>query len=324
MNKGVVRLLVKLFLVLLLPFEILNLIYSYVEFNFTDNGMTKFRKVPYGIQIANVGSSHGYNFDYSEFPEYKSFNFNLSMQATNYDYHILNQYIDHMEENSVMFLLVSFGEVEGIQPDFQYEKIKKRYYQFLKPSNIENYNFFDALKQRFFPIVCDSHPFKTIWDHFVPKKQDSAASKKQRTDEEFAASITKELVLHSFETMFPNMGEEGFDYNYGYLIKMIELCNAHKVYPVVVTCPVPDLTSEYYAETGFFDQYEIYRNKVLSETAERGLNCKWYDYSRSPDFCHNYSYFKDISHMSDSGAKVFTRDIIEKLKDEKILSEGSL
>ena len=77
MNKGVVRLLVKLFLVLLLPFEILNLIYSYVEFNFTDNGMTKFRKVPYGIQIANVGSSHGYNFDYSEFPEYKSFNFKI-------------------------------------------------------------------------------------------------------------------------------------------------------------------------------------------------------------------------------------------------------
>ncbi|MBQ1948602.1 MAG: hypothetical protein II367_00425, partial [Treponema sp.] len=123
MRKDVIKLFVKLFVVLFLPFEIFNLIYSHVEFNYTDNAMTKFRKVPRDIQVANLGSSHGYNFDYSDFPEYKTFRFNLSMQATNYDYHVINQYIDHMAENSVLFIPVSFGEVTGIQPDFQYEKI---------------------------------------------------------------------------------------------------------------------------------------------------------------------------------------------------------
>ena len=316
MKKEVLVLCVKLFVCLLLPFEIFNLIYSHVEFNFTDNAMTKFRKVPYGIQVANTGSSHGYNFDYSEFPEYKTFNFNLSMQATNYDYHVINQYINHMAENSVLFIPVSFGEVNGIQPDFQYEKIKKRYYHFLKPKNIENYNFFDALKQKYFPVVCEAHPFKTVFNHYFPKKSAPAA---ERTDEEFAASITKELVLHSFETMFPDCGQEGFDYNYGYLMKIIKLCNEHKVYPVVVTCPVPDLTSLYYSETGFFENYEIYRNRVLMEVHRNGMNCLWYDYSRSQDFCHNYEYFKDISHMSDKGAKAFTADIISKVKKQKIL-----
>ncbi|MBQ1949063.1 MAG: hypothetical protein II367_02770, partial [Treponema sp.] len=182
--------------------------------------------------------------------------------------------------------------------------------------NIENYNFFDALKQIFFPVVCEAHPFKTVFDHYFPKK---SAPAQERTDEEFAASITRELVLHSFETMFPDHGKEGFEYNYGYLMKIITMCNEHKVYPVVVTCPVPDLTSLYYGETGFFENYEIYRNKILMEVHRKEMSCLWYDYSRSEDFCHNYSYFKDISHMSEEGAKAFTADIISKVRKQNIL-----
>ena len=48
MRKDVIKLFVKLFVVLFLPFEIFNFIYSLVEFNYTGNAMTKFRK-EYGI-----------------------------------------------------------------------------------------------------------------------------------------------------------------------------------------------------------------------------------------------------------------------------------
>lgn len=216
MKKSMLTLFIKLFVFLLLPFEIINLIYCHVELNYTDNGITKFRKVPKDIKVANLGSSHGSAFDYSEFPEYKSFNFYLPMQGINYDYHILNQYVDYMAEDSVLFVLVSFGEVEGIQPDFQYEKIKKRYYHFLKPENIENYNVFDAAKQFFFPVVCEAHPFKTIWDYYGPKYFGAKGSvenfpaeddeeAKLKHSEKIRNMITKELVLHSFETMFPNL-----------------------------------------------------------------------------------------------------------------------
>ena len=131
--------------------------------------------------------------------------------------------------------------------------------------------------------------------------------------------ITKELVLHSFETMFPNCGEEGYKYNHDYLMKIISLCNEHKIFPVVVTCPVPDLTSEYYAETGFFEKYEDFKNVILSEAHQNGMNCEWYDYSRSPDFCHDYTNFKDISHMTPKGSLAFTKDILLRVKNQNIL-----
>ena len=81
MKKSMLTLFIKLFVFLLLPFEIINLIYCHVELNYTDNGITKFRKVPKDIKVANLGSSHGSAFDYSEFPEYKSFNFYIRARS---------------------------------------------------------------------------------------------------------------------------------------------------------------------------------------------------------------------------------------------------
>ncbi len=302
-------------LILFLPFLLINSLYTYTEFNFSDNDVSKFKNVPYNIQVANTGSSHGCAFDYADYPNLTSFNFFLPNQSINYDYHIFNQYIDRFAPGSVLFILVSYGQVDGIQPDYQYEKIEKRYYRFLSGKNIEGYSIWKFLRFYFFSSAFDAHPFRSIKNGIPKIKTGNKKTDRIVTDEQFESEITREVIEKTFSRAFPREGQRGIDYNRSYLMKMLSMCVERGIHPVIITTPLPRLTNERFEEVapGFFDVFEKYKSDTLDLCKKEKIDTVWLDYSHSDLFAENYRYFNDGSHLSSAGAKFFTKLVMDEI-----------
>lgn len=306
-------------IVLFLPFVVINQFYKYAEYNFKDNNISVFRKVPKGIQVANLGTSHGGAFDYSYFPELKAVNMALPSQPLKWDLAVLNQYVDRFENDSVLFILVSYGEIDGIQPKIQEDKFISRYYQFLSPSNIYDFDFFKFLKLKFFPLAQAAHPFKLIKENVLTK---SANGEKIRrfSESNYLETCTPEFVYHAFESAFPRKHEEGFEYNKSLLIQLVDICHAHKIHPVIVTAPVTKIVNDIVAEnSNIFEVYAELQKQVLKYCEDNNISCAWYDYSRVPEFSENYDIFQDSTHLNKEGQGKFTKAIIARVRADNIL-----
>lgn len=307
-------------LLLAFPFLIFNAVYTYAEFNISDNAVGKYKSIPDNIQIGNLGSSHGCAFDYDDYPEYETFNFFLPNQSINYDYHIFKQYHKKFAKDSVLFVLVSYGQVDGIQPPEQYEKIEKRYYRILSGKNIENYSFWKFIKFYFFASAFDVSPVKRI-KHCLPEMLHGRGPERHVSDEEFEREISREVIEKTFTSAFPRHGEEGIKYNRDYLMGILEICRENSIHPVIITTPLAWLVNERFDEIApdFYDTFQKYKSDTLKICSEKGIDTVWLDYSRSEIFAHNYEYFKDGSHLSSKGARVFTKIIMDEIKDLGIL-----
>lgn len=116
----------------------------------------KMMNVPDNIQICNFGSSHGYfGFNYKDaMPEYTCFNFALESQSPLYDYRIMQNYEHKISKGAAVFLLVSyfslFGKPEA--EDDSFASKNKRYYRFLPPEYILQYDARTDFYVRYFPI----------------------------------------------------------------------------------------------------------------------------------------------------------------------------
>lgn len=319
---------IALLFVLFVPFVILNFLYTYSEFNFGDNKIDQFKTVPDGIQLANSGSSLGQVFNYSEQSEYVTFNFALPNQAINCDYKLLNEYIGKFAENSVYTIVLTFGEIDGIQPPDQYDVIKCRYYRILSKENLDDYSFWKSLKYKFFPISEDSNPFRVIKVQFCPDremvdkvKEISTIKQNEPVSAElFALRNPKEKAFYTFERTFPRHGEEGLNYNFDYIIKMIKLCNQHKVTPVVFTPPYPSVTVGYLTEAGYLDNFERLKEMVASECSRENLKYEWIDYMSNPKYSEHHEYFGDVIHTQSYVRPMITEDYINELKSRNLLN----
>lgn len=76
-----------------------NVFYKHSYHYRNEAGLNKFNTIPDGIEIANVGSSHGfYNFNYSNWTKYVTFNFGLTGQRHFYSLQILKTYKNKLKK----------------------------------------------------------------------------------------------------------------------------------------------------------------------------------------------------------------------------------
>ena len=99
------------------------------------------------------------------------------------------------------------------------------------------------------------------------------------------------------------------------LSKIIDLCYENNIVPALVSTPIMDYLNGIFSETGFFETF--YR--FTYEMKKKYPSLLFFDYSHDEKYSNNWSLFNDPAHLNVTGAKVFTAEIIQNLKDNGLL-----
>lgn len=269
----------------------------------------KFSHVPQNIQLANVGSSHGvYAFDYSDFPEYTAFNMAVCWQHHGYNYHVLKQYIDCFSGNAVMLIPISYFDITRIDEEPLY-----KYYKILKKENFPDWNIKDYFLFKAFPFFSTKEPWKKI----LINESNSVLAAHERTIVTEQSVTTDAKVMYEIFTKDngAEKGEKGFLYNIEAVSKIIDLCHEHSIIPVLVSTPQTDKLNDLHEEADFFSKF--YRFTDVLKEKYQGLI--YLDYSQASEYSSDYSLFFDSTHLNNKGAKKFTAQIVQDLKDAGLL-----
>lgn len=261
------------------------------------------------IHIGNLGSSHGaYDFDYSNIMSrgYICFNFANTSQSYDYDYAIMKEFGQYMETNSVLFIPVSYFSFNNeVVNAAEAEAMSLRYYHFLSPENIPNYDpYVDIITNRL-PILSAGEDILKLFPDINPALTAHAAGDGIDV-EEFARRAQERYARHfdsKDEYFLPERIEELYD--------IIDYCNDHQITPVLITTPF----SKYYRDLVSEDFLREFNETVTLIATETGTN--YYDYSYDSRFRENLEYFSDSDHLNDAGAAYFTDilwDEVEELK----------
>lgn len=250
------------------------------------------------VQIGNLGSSHGmYNFSYDSIMEkgYVCFNFANTSQSFNYDYAVLKEYIQYMDEGSVLFIPVSYFSFNNeVVNSAEAEAMSIRYYHFLSPKNIPDYSLYVDLTTHRFPVLTAGEDILKILPDLFPALTAHAAESDINV-EEFARVAGERYSRH-----FDNKDEYFMPERIRELYEIIEFCRENDITPVLITTPL----SHYYADLvsqDFLREFQTTINKIASDT---GVN--YYDYSHDDRFYGNLDHFSDADHLTEEGAAFFT------------------
>ena len=259
-------------------------------------------------QMGNVGSSHGaYDFDYSDIEErgYACFNFANTSQTFDYDYAILKEYIQYMDSSrGTLFVPVSYfsfnNEVVNSQ---EAQAMSVRYYHFLSPQNIPNYDPYVDLVTHRVPILTAGEDIIKLFPKLETALTVQAIG--DGVDEETFNQWARERYSRHFDNKDEYFMPERIDELY----EIIAYCREWNIRPVLITTPFSkpylDLISQ-----EFLQEFQATVTQIANDT-----DVNYYDYSHDERFYANLVYFSDPDHLTEEGAVYFT-DILWDEVDE--------
>lgn len=270
----------------------------------------KFENVPYGIQICNLGSSHGlFGFNYDELSSnYVCFNFGLLSQSLTYDYILLQNYKEHLDEYAIVFIPVSFciiNRIDETEMD-DFKSKNSRYYSFLPREDIKEYSYSEKFYSMF-PSLCSRDGLMYVLTHQMEKWNYWESSAEYIDIEADAERVYREhFVEYRVTDSLFNQNEVNAVYD------IIELCKENNFIPVLITTP---LLTEYTQsiqkhEPDYLESY----SRLIKEIAD-STNCAYYDYSKDSRMVHNKSLFIDADHLNYFGARDFVYYLTHEVSD---------
>ena len=307
------KFILKVSILLIIVLTILGIYNSiYNEFRSDDQyGDGKFVHVPYDITISNTGSSHGvYALDYSNYEgEQTGFNFALLSQTLSYDYRVISEYKDHFKEGGIMFIPVSYPSFtfdETSEDDF--ESKNERYYRFLSPANIKEFDLGKYLGLHYFPATYDStagvikifirgilnrHPIIEDSDYIGERHMNFAKDAKRAYESHIRVDENGIMITN----------QEEIDALYD----IINFCYEHSIRPILISTPLRSEYIEYY-DPNVLDQFRSIVQKVQDDTG-----CEYYDYTHDERFIHSDQNMRNADHLSPDGAIVFTEILMNEV-----------
>ena len=266
------------------------------------------KDVPDNIQICNFGSSHSYyGFNYVDTEKkYTCFNFALASQTLRYDCKILEHYRDKLRKGATVFIVVSyfsfFGKPGIEEKDFASEN--KRYYKFLPPELIDQYDSRTAFYVKYLPALTYSNPFALL--------KACVNTGKSSWNDDTVADGKDGFSRYEFHvaTKFDENGkriikQEAIDAIY----KMIALCREIGATPIMITTPY---LHEYVDATRNNDPQFFSDFHTIIDSVKKNTGIKYYDYSEDKRFSHEYSLFTNVDHLNGKGARIFTNTLMHE------------
>lgn len=264
------------------------------------------------IHIANLGSSHGasdFIYDTVEGITARGFicfNFANTSQTFDYDYAMLKEFGENLVHGCVLFIPVSYFSFNNeVVNASEAQAMSLRYYHFLSPENIPDYDLYVDIITNRLPILSAGEDIMKLFPNINPVLTAHAANEGVDV-EEFARRAQERYSRHfdhKDEYFLPERIEE--------LYAIIGYCKEHEITPVLVTTPF----SSYYNDLVSQEFLQQFRETVTTIATDTGIN--YYDYSRDERFGGNLQYFSDSDHLSGEGAALFMNILwgeVEELK----------
>lgn len=259
------------------------------------------------VHIGNVGSSHGaYDFSYDHIADkgYACFNFANTSQSYNYDYAVLKEFGHYMTEDSVLFIPVSYFSFNNeVTNSTEAQAMSIRYYHFLSPENIPDYDPYVDLVTTRLPILTAGEDILKLLPDLNTVLTAHAANDGINV-EEFARRAQERWSRH-----FDNKDEYFMPERIEELYEIIDYCKENGITPVLVTTPF----SKYYYDLVPRDFLQEFRTTIDAITADTGVS--YYDYSHDERFYENLEYFSDSDHLNDAGAAYFTDILWDEVEE---------
>ena len=250
------------------------------------------------VNIGNLGSSHGaYDFAYDSITNkgYACFNFANTSQSYDYDYAVLKEFGNYMTDGSVLFIPVSYFSFNNeVTNSTEAEAMSIRYYHFLSPQNIPDYNLYVDIVTTRLPILSAGEDILQIFPRLNTVLTAHAANDGINVDE-FIRQAQNRYSRH-----FDNKDEYFLPERIENLHDIINYCREHDITPVLITTPF----SKYYNDLvsqDFLEEFYVTINRISHDTS-----VSYYDYSHDERFNDNLEYFSDADHLTEEGAAYFT------------------
>ncbi len=263
----------------------------------------KFQDVPDNICVFNLGSSHGLcSFCYEGLEsEGECFNFGMNSQTLSYDYRLLQQYEEKLTPGGVCFIVISyFSLLEDEENNDNFEAKNARYYKFLDPRYIKQYDLSTDIRVRYFPVLSSNEALIGI----LTKKPSDV--NQFELDWERVANAD-EAVQNAENAVLRHIGAYEKDGTWSFreeelnaLEDIIIFCWERGIKAVMITTPY---LQEYNQRVP--EEFKNYFTETISRVSMK-YGVEYYDYSGDDDFSENYELFMNSDHLNKTGAKKFT------------------
>lgn len=266
------------------------------------------------VRLANVGSSHGaYDIVYDSFTErgISCFNFGHTSQTYEYDLALLAEYGHHLDKGGVLLIPVSYFSFNNETTNAtEAQALSVKYYHFLSPKNIPDYDLFTDIVTNRLPILSAGEDLiKLLPQTSLSLTAFAAEAPELPAMDEAAVAEFANRASQRFDRHFNNKDEYFLPEREEQLYAIINYCKEHELTPVLLTTPF----SSYYnnpVPEDFLDRFYSTINRIASDT---GVN--YYDYSHDERFSDNLPLFSDSDHLNPEGAAYFMEILAEEVPE---------
>ena len=267
----------------------------------------------FNLKVINLGSTSAVcAFDYSD-SQVPAANFAISRNPLAGDLAILKNYISFLNPNgSYVFIpLCPFSSLAG-----SYDYMDDRYYTILYPSTIINYSYIHeihALHKRDNPFMY--YPISALFTDFkyYIKKKNHVLSEQQLKDdaEDKIKSWMHEFSLDGFENNLSLKNQDAVEDAAKILNDIISYCIANNATPVITIPPVHQSLYKHLHGDG----EKVLIDSLLSKISYTDIIIK--NYMFHTEFAENAYLFQNSFLLNKSGARKFTKILLEELDIEK-------
>ena len=217
-------------------------------------------------------------------------------------------YKGKIQSGTTVFITVSyfsfFGEPE--HKDKGFASKNKRYYKFLPPEFITEYDRKTDIYVNYLPALSNEGLFKLIKALLHLSESTDESVDIAKIDDNAMAAY-KRHIANKFDTNGNRIRkQEAFEAIYG----MINLCREIGARPIMITPPYFHVYTEVVRKEDphFFGDFYAILYEIVSNTG-----CEYHDYAFDDRFCRDYSLFRDSDHLKMKGARIFTDTILREV-----------
>ena len=271
----------------------------------------RFKHVPDGIKLCNVGTSHGCRgLKWEDYSELNAFNFAQPSQPFYMDLLMLNHFKDKIEKDAIILIPLSFHQIY----DYWEAGTPVRYYYFLSKKEYPYWNIKQYITCQLFPTINSGiKPCIGYIRNDISKDKVDRFHCEERWTSWLSEDEMKELVdKHFAQWMFSGFKEDAYQKNFDAVCKIVDYCYEHNWKPIFITVPVYSYFYETFGKIAPYQKNGFYQFSADLLLKYPGI--PYWDYSHDSEFSSNIELFFDDDHLNMYGAEKFTARIIEDLK----------